>query len=185
MDFPHADRKHQRKITPEEKHSTINQINKCRRDHKDLVTPEWWKQVWADFNDDTEEILEYLESLCRHCLSETEGKKGREYCPKCETMIEGEYIMSTLEELKTAQDEYTAALVRLADVKHTLKTAESEMIIAGVEGKNQSERDAKLRISLQERYDAESVANIDVILKRGAFENASRQFEFDQITAQI
>ena len=71
MDFPSRNRKHQRKITPEEKHSTINQINQWRRDHKDLVTPEWWSQVWADFNDDSEDILEYLESLCRHCLSET------------------------------------------------------------------------------------------------------------------
>ena len=91
MNFPSRNRKHQRKITPEERNSTINQINQWCRDHKDLVTPEWWRQVWVDFNDDTEAILEYLESLCRHCLSEPANIKGRGMCLECKTRIEGEY----------------------------------------------------------------------------------------------
>ena len=66
--------------------STEKDIIKWHRDHKHLVTPEWWKQLWADFNDDTEEILEYLQTLCRHCLSETEQRKGRRICPECYSM---------------------------------------------------------------------------------------------------
>ncbi len=86
MNFPQANRKQRRKITPEEKHSTINQVNQWRRDHKGLVTPEWWKQVWVDFNDDSEAILEYLERQCRHCLSETDNVKGRRMCLECYSM---------------------------------------------------------------------------------------------------
>ncbi len=70
MDFPQANRKQRRKITPEEKRSAINQINKWRRDHKDLVTPEWWRQVWAYFNDDSEKILEYIKALDKTTFSE-------------------------------------------------------------------------------------------------------------------
>ena len=65
-------------------------ISAWRAEHLELITDEWWLQLFDDFGD-KEDLLEYLESLCRHCLSETEGKKGRKFCPKCKTMIKGEY----------------------------------------------------------------------------------------------
>lgn len=92
--------------------------------------------------------------------------------------------MGHLQELKTAQNEYTGALVRLASAKYGLKRAETEAIVAGVEGKNQSERDANLMTQLSKYYLHEHEANMDVIQRRGTFENASRQFEFDGIVAQ-
>ncbi len=93
--------------------------------------------------------------------------------------------MSTLQELKIAQNEYTEALIRMATAKFQLEEAKSVQIIQGVEGKNQMERDARLRDNLDTEYLEEHRANIKVIEKRGVFENASRQFEFDKISAQI
>ena len=93
--------------------------------------------------------------------------------------------MNSLQELKVAQNEYTEALVRLAIAKYNLEGEKTIQIIQGIEGKNQAERDARLRDNLEAEYREEYKANIGIIEKRGAFENASRQFEFDQIAAQI
>ncbi len=67
------------------KTKTELEISAWRADHLELITDEWWLQLFDDF-DDKEDILEYLESLCRHCLSETEQRKGRRYCPECFSM---------------------------------------------------------------------------------------------------
>ena len=91
----------------------------------------------------------------------------------------------SLQELKVAQNEYTDALVKYAEEKFDLKNAEAEIIIGGVDGKNQTERDAQLRTRLQGYHDAEHKASIEAIKKRGAFENASRQHEYNIIEAQI
>ena len=87
--------------------------------------------------------------------------------------------MSYLEDLKTAQNEYTEALVKHMEEKFDLKNAEAEIVADGAEGKNQAERDAKLRVRLQGYHDAEHAANINAIKARGKFENASRYFECD------
>jgi len=93
--------------------------------------------------------------------------------------------MSNLEDLKKAQNEYTEALVKHMEEKFDLKNHEAEIIAGGVEGKNQAVRDAQLRVRLQGYHDAEHKAGIEATKARGKFENASRQFEFDGISAQF
>ena len=71
--------------------SNLTEIDKWQKEHRHIMGSlqefsEWWKGVWADFNDDTEEILEYLQTLCRQCLSETVNQKGRRMCMECITM---------------------------------------------------------------------------------------------------
>ena len=54
----------------------MKEINEWQKEHRHLYPTlqefsDWWKGVWADFNDDLEEILNYLKSLCDSCLMET------------------------------------------------------------------------------------------------------------------
>ena len=67
------------------KTKTEIEISAWRADHLELITDTWWLQLFDDF-DDKDDLLEYLEGLCRHCLSETEGLKGRKFCPECYSM---------------------------------------------------------------------------------------------------
>ncbi len=68
-----------------EKTKTEIAIDEWRASHIELITDTWWLQLFDDF-DDKDDILEYLERLCRHRLSETEGLKGRKFCPECNSM---------------------------------------------------------------------------------------------------
>ncbi len=56
----------------------MKEINEWQKEHRHLYPTlqefsDWWKGVWADFNDNLEEILNYLESLCDSCLLEMTG----------------------------------------------------------------------------------------------------------------
>ncbi len=61
------------RIFTEDHYSVWKEIDQWRKDHAAFVTVEWWKQVWADFQDDGEDILEYLEGLCDRCITEKPG----------------------------------------------------------------------------------------------------------------
>ena len=56
----------------------MKEIDTWSKEHRHLYPTlqefsNWWKGVWADFNDDLEDILKYLEGLCDHCLAEMPG----------------------------------------------------------------------------------------------------------------
>ena len=67
------------KIVHDPKHTQLlKEIDNWGKDHRHLYPTlqefsDWWKGVWADFNDDLEDIMEYLDGLCGQCLDEVPG----------------------------------------------------------------------------------------------------------------
>ncbi len=72
-----------------------------------------------------------------------------------------------LEIFITRQLELTDALVAYAEAKFKLEESKTVLMIQGVEGKNQAERDARLRDSLDTEYRVEHKASIQVIKTKG------------------
>ena len=67
-------------------------------------------------------------------------------------------LLSQLEQAKNgledAQIAYCGATAAYTDAKRTLESAEATKTLAGIDGKNESERAAKLRLELAMEYEA-------------------------------
>jgi len=85
----------------------------------------------------------------------------------------------------TRQLELMDALVAQSEAKFKLEESKTVLIIQGVEGKNQSERDARLRDSLDTEYLTEHKASIQVIKAKGCMAIATHQIEMAKIEAHI
>ncbi len=92
---------------------------------------------------------------------------------------------TALEIFITRRLELTDALIVQAEAKFELEESKTVLIIQGIEGKNQAERDARLRDSLDAKYSAEHQANIMVIKTKGNFAIATNQIEIAKIEASI
>ncbi len=100
-------------------------------------------------------------------------------------MTAKEQARNDLHWIGTNQDRYTEALVKHAEAKYALKCAETDALLAGVDGTNQTQRDAQLRSQLINEYQAEHEANINSIKQRGDFENALRQYQLSVLELQV
>ena len=100
-------------------------------------------------------------------------------------MLAKEQARKDLQWIFTNQDRYTEALVKHVEAKYALKCAETDALLAGVDGKNQMQRDAQLRSQLVSEYQTEHEANINSIKQRGDFENALRQYELSVLELQV
>ena len=90
-----------------------------------------------------------------------------------------------LEIFITRQLELTDALVAYAEAKFKLEESKTVLMIQGVEGKNQAERDARLRDSLDTEYRVEHKASIQVIKTKGNLAISTHQIEIAKIEASI
>jgi hypothetical protein len=79
--------------------------------------------------------------------------------------------------LEDAQIAYSGALVAHAEAKRVLELAEAHKLCGGVEGKNERERSAKLRLELAAEYVALAQAEDALTEARCEFEVAKLEWE--------
>ncbi|WP_104990836.1 hypothetical protein [Deinococcus sp. NW-56] len=78
------------------------------------------------------------------------------------TRLTPEVLEAATAELVRATCEYTRSAQIEADVRFKLEFAEAHAIVDGVEGRNEAERKANLRLSLSEEYSALKAAQDDL-----------------------
>lgn len=87
--------------------------------------------------------------------------------------------------LEDAQIAYCGAVTAHAEAKRTLEVAEAVKLCEGVEGKNEAQRDAKLRLELSGEYIALAEAEDALTEARCAFEVARLEWDLARYSVRV
>lgn len=87
--------------------------------------------------------------------------------------------------LKDAQIAYCGAVTAHAEAKRTLEVAEAVKLCKGVDGKNERERSAKLRLELSAEYTALAEAEDALTEARCAYEVARLEWDLARYQVRV
>ena len=87
--------------------------------------------------------------------------------------------------LEDSQISLCGAVTAHAEAKRTLELSEARMLCAGVDGKNEKERTAKLRLELGTEYTALAEAEDALTEARCAFEGARLEWDLARYSVRV